>query len=91
MRNLYEKENNMKTIKIYSQQKPLKINGSPLTCEVCTVSSNGVKGASMWHSELDTNDYFSTRLELEKSGFTAHPSSVNEIESSIYTIFKETV
>ena len=81
----------MKTIKIYSQQKPLKINGSPLTCEVYTVSPKGVKGSSMWYSELDTNDYFSTRLELEKSGFTAHPSSVKEIESSIYTIFKETV
>jgi hypothetical protein len=81
----------MKTIKIYSQQKPLKINGSPLTCEVYTVSSNGVKGSSMWYSELDTNDYFSTRLELEKSGFTAHPASTKEIENNIYTIFQETV
>ena len=38
-----------------------------------------------------TDNYFNTRTELEKEGYTAHPSSVKEIESSIYTIFKETV
>jgi hypothetical protein len=81
----------MKTIKIYSQQKPLKINGSPLTCEVYTVNSNRVNGSSMWYSELDTNDYFSTRSELEDSGYAAYPASSKEIENNNYTIFKETV
>jgi hypothetical protein len=78
-------------IKIYSQNKPLKINGHhPITAETYNIN-NGVKSDSVWYSEVSTDNYFNTRSELEKEGYTAHPSSVKEIESSIYTIFQETV
>ena len=81
----------MITVKIYSQYKPLNINGhSPITAETYNLN-DGVKSNSVWYSEVITDNYFYTRTELEKSGFTAHPSSVKEIESSIYTIFKEIV
>lgn len=81
----------MITVKIYSQHKPLKINGHhPITAETYNIT-NGVKSDSVWYSEVSTDNYFNTRTELEKEGFIAHPSSVEEIESSIYTIFQETV
>jgi hypothetical protein len=81
----------MTTIRIYSQNKPQKINGHyPMTVEAYNIS-DGVKNNSVWYSEVSTNDYNLTRAELEKEGYTAHPSSVKEIESSIYTIFQETV
>jgi len=81
----------MITVKIYSQHKPLKINGhNPTTVETYNIS-DGVKSNSVWYSEVSTDNYFNTRTELEKEGYTAHPSSVNEIKSSIYTIFQETV
>jgi hypothetical protein len=81
----------MITVKIYSQNKPLKINGHhPMTVETYNIT-NGVKNNSLWYSEVSTDDYDLTRTELEKEGYTAHPSSVKEIESSIYTIFQETV
>jgi hypothetical protein len=80
----------MITIKIYSQNKPLKINGHhPITAETYNIN-NGIKSNSVWYSEVSTDNYFNTRTELEKEGYTAHPSSVKEIESSIYTIFQET-
>ncbi len=72
------------TLKIYSKNTPLKINGHIETYNI----SDGVKSDSVWYSEVSTDDYFNTRSELEKQGFVAHPSSVKEIESSIYTIFK---
>jgi hypothetical protein len=78
----------MITVKIYSQNKPLKINGyHPMTAETYNIS-DGVKSNSLWYSEVSTDNYFNTRTELEKEGYTAHPSSVKEIENSIYTIFK---
>jgi hypothetical protein len=78
-------------IKIYSQNKPLKINGhNPITAETYNIN-NGVKSDSVWYSEVSTDNYFNTRAELEKEGFVAHPASVKEIESRIYTIFQETV
>jgi hypothetical protein len=81
----------MITVKIYSQNKPLKINGhNPITAETYNIS-DGVKSDSLWYSEVSTDNYFNTRTELEKEGYTAHPSSVKEIESRIYTIFQETV
>jgi hypothetical protein len=81
----------MITVKIYSQNKPLKINGhNPITAETYNIS-DGVKSDSLWYSEVGTDNYFNTRTELEKEGYTAHPSSVKEIESRIYTIFQETV
>ena len=81
----------MITIKIYSQHKPLKINEHyPITAETYNLT-NGVKSNSAWYSEVSTDNYFNTRTELEKEGYTAHPSSVKEIENSIYTIFQETV
>ena len=81
----------MITVKIYSQNKPLKINGhNPITAETYNIS-DGVKSDSLWYSEVSTDNYFNTRTELEKEGYTAHPSSVKEIESSIYTIFQEAV
>ena len=81
----------MITIKIYSQKKPLKINGhKPITVETYNIS-NGVKSNSQWYSEVNTDNYFNTRTELEKAGYTSHPTSVKEIESRIYTVFQETV
>jgi len=81
----------MITVKIYSQDKPLRINGhSPMTVETYNIN-NGVKSNSVWYSEVITDNYVNIRTKLEKSGFAAHPSSVKEIESSIYTIFKEIV
>ena len=81
----------MITIKIYSQQKPIKINGHyPTTAETYTVT-HGIKSNSVWYSEIKTDNYFNTRTELEKEGYVAHPASCKEIESTIYTIFKETV
>jgi len=77
----------MTKIKIYSYTKPAKINGHLETYNI----SEGVKGSSMWYSEVNTIDYDTVRAELEKEGYTAHPSDSTEIESSIYTIFKETV
>jgi hypothetical protein len=79
----------MTTIKIYSQNKPLKIaEHYPMTVEAYNID-NGVKSNSVWYSEVSTDDYNLTRAELEKEGYTAHPSSVKEIESRIYTIFQE--
>jgi hypothetical protein len=81
----------MTTIKIYSKNKPLKIIGhNPTTVETYNIS-NGVKNDSVWCSKFNTDNYLNTRTELEKEGYTAHPSSVKEIESRIYTIFQETV
>ena len=77
----------MITIKIYSQHKPLKINGHLETYNI----SDGVKSNSVWYSKFTTDSYFNTRTELEKEGFVAHPASVKEIESRIYTVFQETV
>ena len=76
----------MTTIKIYSHNKPLKINGHLETYNI----SDGVKSNKMWYREYNTADYNLTRAELEKEGYTAHPSGDKEIESSVYTIFKET-
>jgi hypothetical protein len=81
----------MTKLKIYSQNKPLKINGHhPMTVETYNIT-NGVKSDSVWYSEVSTDDYNLTRIELEKEGYIAHPSSVKDIESRIYTIFQETV
>jgi len=81
----------MTKLKIYSQHKPLKINEHhPMTVEAYNIT-NGVKSDNVWHSEVNTDDYFNTRTELEKAGYTAHPASVKEIESRIYTIFQEAV
>ena len=80
----------MKTIKIYSKDRPKSLPGKVTTCEVFSVSSNGMKTDSVYYTELEADDYFNARLELEQRGFIAHPLSVKEIDSSIYTIFKET-
>lgn len=81
----------MTTIKIYSQYKPLRINEHhPIIAETYNIS-NGVKSNSQWYSEVNTDNYFNARTELEKEGYTAHPASVKEIESNIYTIFQEAV
>jgi hypothetical protein len=77
----------MTTIKIYSHTKPAKINGHLETYNI----NNGVKSNSVWYSEVSTDHYFNTRTELEKEGYTAHPASYKEIDSQLYTIFKETV
>jgi hypothetical protein len=81
----------MTKLKIYSQNKPLKINGHhPMTVETYNIT-NGVKSNNLWYSEVTADDYDLTGIELEKEGFVAHPASVKEIESRIYTIFQETV
>jgi hypothetical protein len=71
-------------IKIYSKTKPVRISG-PL--EFLHISYN----SALWYSEFNTDDYDTTRSELEKEGYTAHPASYKEIENNIYTIFQETV
>ena len=81
----------MKTIKIYSKDRPKHLPGKVMTCEVFSVSSNGIKTDNVYYTELEAEDYFNARLDLEQRGFVAHPLSVKEIESTIYTIFKETV
>jgi hypothetical protein len=75
----------MTTIKIYSKNKPLKMNGHLETYNI----SDGVKSNSAWYSEVITDDYDTTRTELEKEGYTAHPASYKEIASNNYTIFQE--
>lgn len=77
----------MTTIKIYSHNKPLKINGH---LEIYNIR-DGVKSNSVWYSEVSTDDYFNTRTELEKEGYIAHPASSKEIASHNYTIFQEAV
>jgi hypothetical protein len=77
----------MTTIKIYSQNNPLKINGHIEAYNI----SKGVKSNSVWYSEVSTDSYFNTRTELEQQGYTAHPASYKEIDSQLYSIFKETV
>jgi hypothetical protein len=76
----------MTKLKIYTKNKPVTLTGHLETYNI----SDGVKSNSVWYSEVITDNYFNTRTELEKEGFIAHPSSVKEIESRIYTIFKET-
>jgi hypothetical protein len=81
----------MTKLKIYSQNLPQKINEHrPMTVETYNIT-NGVKSNNLWYSEVSTENYDLIRAELEKEGYTAHPSSVKEIESRIYTIFQETV
>jgi hypothetical protein len=79
----------VKRLKLYSKQKPVKINGiNPLFAETYTLDINGTRSDSVWYSELETDDYETVRLELEKNGYTAHPASSKEIESREYSIFK---
>jgi hypothetical protein len=73
----------MTTIKIYSHNKPLKINGH---LEIYNIS-DGVKNNRMWYHECTSASYNLTRAELEKEGYTAHPASSKEIASKNYTIF----
>ena len=80
----------MTTIRIYSQNK-LKLSGRSLTTIYTYNIDKGVKNNGMWYSEFNTDDYNTARQDLEKEVYTAHPASVNEIESSIYTIFQEAV
>lgn len=80
----------MKTLKIYTTLKPAKLAGHyPMTCEVYSINSQGAKISETWFSEINTDDYFNTRLDLEKLGFAAHPANSREIESKEYTIFRE--
>jgi hypothetical protein len=81
----------MKTLKIYSKRKPIKVNNlSPMIVESYTLSSQGTKIEIEWYTEIKTDDYFSTRIQLEGQGFIAYPSSSKEINDSIYTVFRET-
>lgn len=77
----------MTTIKIYSQNKPSKINGH---LEIYNIS-DGIKNKKIWYHERTPDDYFNTRAELEKEGYTAHPASSKEIENHNHTIFQEAV
>ena len=81
----------MTKLKIYSQNKAQKINEHHLMTVEAYNITNGVKSDNLWYSEVSTDNYNLTRIELEKAGYTAHPSSVKEIESRIYTVFQETV
>jgi len=81
----------MTKLKIYSQNKPRKINEHhPMTVETYNIT-NGVKNNSLWYSEVSTENYTLTRTDLEKEGYAAHPANYKEIENNIYTIFQETV
>jgi hypothetical protein len=77
----------MAKLKIYSQNKPVKLTGHLETYNI----SDGVKSNSVWYSEVITDNYFNTRTELEKEGYTAHPADSTEIASNNYTIFREAV
>ena len=77
----------MTKLKIYTKNKPLKINGH---LEIYNIG-DGVKNNSMWYSECNTAAYNRTRTELEKEGYTAHPADSTEIASNNYTIFREAV
>jgi hypothetical protein len=70
-------------LKIYSKTAPKSLPGRFHTCAV--FSSN----TKTYYTELDIDDYYNTRTELEQLGYKALPSSSKEIESSIYTIFQE--
>lgn len=81
----------MKTLKIYTQHKPIKLAGHyPTISELYPVSSQGVEITKIWFAEIETFDYFNTRLELEKLGLTAHPANSREFDSREFTIFRET-
>ena len=82
----------MKTLKIYSTKKPFSgYFTSPQTvCEVYKIT-NGTKNNSSWYTEVATEDYFNTRIELEKFGFTAHPAHSEELTDGVFTLFKEEV
>ena len=79
----------MKRLKLYSKQQPVKINGIyPLFVETYTIDINGTKSDSFWYSEIETEKYETTRCELEKNGYTAHPAYSYEIQNNEYTIFR---
>ena len=72
----------MTRIKVYSKQKP----AFPQTVEIYTVE-DGTKSKSSWCSEINTNDYLKTRVELEQLGYLAHPINRQEITTQEYSIF----
>jgi hypothetical protein len=77
----------MTKLKIYTKNKPVTLTGHLETYNI----SNGVKSDSLWYSEVITDNYFNTRTELEKEGYTAHPADSTEIASNNYTIFQGAV
>jgi len=80
----------MKTLKIYSTKKPIGgyFTSPQIVCEVYKIT-NGTKNNSSWYTEVATEDYFNTRIELEKFGFTAHPANSEELTDGLFTLFKE--
>ena len=72
----------MTRIKVYSTQKP----AFPQTVEIYTVE-DGTKSKSSWCSEINTNDYLKTRVELEQLGYLAHPINSQEITTQEYSTF----
>ncbi len=71
-------------LKIYSKQKP----NFPLSTETYTIDINGTKSDSTWYSEIETDDYGTTKSMLKDAGYIAYPASSNEIETKEYTIFR---
>jgi hypothetical protein len=78
----------MTKLKIYSQYKPVKLNGH---LEIYNISYGGGAGNRKFYSEISTDDYDTSRSELEKEGYTAHPADSTEIASNNYTIFQGAV
>ena len=72
----------MTRIKVYSKQKPV----FPQTVEIYLVE-DGTKSKSSWCSEIVTNAYLKTRVELEQLGYLAHPVNSQEITTQEYSIF----
>ena len=76
----------MRTLNIHSKQEP----NFPLSAETYTININGTKSDSTWYSEIETDDYDTTKSMLEDSGYTAHPANINEIQLNEFSIFKQT-
>ena len=72
-------------LKIYSKQKP----NFPLSAETYTIDINGTKSDSTWYSEIETDDYDTTKSMLEGIGYISEPANSREIENKEYTVFKE--
>lgn len=80
----------MKTLKIYSNNKLINnyFTSSQVVFEVYNII-NGTKNNCYYCTEVATEDYFNTRIELENSGFTAHPANSEELTDGVFTLFKE--
>ena len=71
-------------LKIHSKQPP---KFTAATVESYMIQ-DGERTNSTWYSEILTEDYASTRTQLEALGYTAYPNSTKEIETKEFTVFQ---